>query len=79
MPGGRSARPHEVLAAMDANGVAGAVIVTPSVYGTDNGYSLEAYALAPERFRIVGLVEMTAPDVGAVSVDAAGIPKIAIS
>jgi len=61
---GRSARPHDVLAAMDANGVAGAVIVTPSVYGTDNGYSLEAHALAPERFRIVGLVEMTARDVG---------------
>jgi L-fuconolactonase len=60
---GRSARPREVLAAMDANGVAGAVIVTPSVYGTDNSYSLEAHALAPERFRIVGLVEMGADDV----------------
>lgn len=60
---GRSARPLEVLAAMDANGVTGTVIVTPSVYGTDNGYSLEAHALAPERFRIVGLVDMTADDV----------------
>jgi predicted TIM-barrel fold metal-dependent hydrolase len=60
---GRSARPREVLAALDEHGVAGAVIVTPAVYGFDNSYSLETYDLAPERIRVIGLVDMTAPDV----------------
>jgi L-fuconolactonase len=60
---GRSARPAEVLAALDAHGVRGAVIVTPSVYGFDNGFSLEAYALAPDRFRVVGLVDASGDDV----------------
>jgi len=60
---GRSARPAEVLAALDEHGVFGAVIVTPTVYGFDNGFSLEAHELAPERFRVVGLVDATGDDV----------------
>jgi len=60
---GRSARPAEVLAALDAHGVHGAVIVTPTVYGFDNSFSLEAHELAPDRFRVVGLVDATRADV----------------
>jgi L-fuconolactonase len=65
---GRSARPAEVLAALDEHGMHGAVIVTPTVYGFDNGFSVEAYELAPDRFRVVGLIDATGVDVeGAVS------------
>jgi predicted TIM-barrel fold metal-dependent hydrolase len=60
---GRSARPAEVLAALDEHGVYGAVIVSPSVYGYDMSFSLEAYELAPERFRVVGLVDAAREDV----------------
>ena len=60
---GRSARPGEVLAALDEHGVRGAVIVTPTVYGFDNGFSLEAYELDHDRFRVVGLVDPGREDV----------------
>jgi predicted TIM-barrel fold metal-dependent hydrolase len=60
---GRSARPAEVLAALDEHGVHGAVIVTPTVYGFDNGFLVEAYELAPDRFRVVGLIDATGVNV----------------
>jgi L-fuconolactonase len=60
---GRSARPAEVLAALDEHGVHGAVLVSPAVYGYDISYSLDAYELAPERFRVVGLVDAAREDV----------------
>lgn len=60
---GRSARPQQILDTMNEHGVRGAVIVTPTVYGFDNGFSLEAYDLDPNRFRIVGLVDATSEDV----------------
>jgi L-fuconolactonase len=60
---GRSARPEEILAALDAHGVAGALLVTSSLYGFDNGYGLAAHESAPSRFRLVGLVDATDEDV----------------
>jgi L-fuconolactonase len=60
---GRSARPAEVLAALDENGVFGAVIVTPTLYGFDNGISIEAYELAPDRIRVIGLIDSSREDV----------------
>jgi len=66
---GRSARPAEIIATLDANNVRGALLVTPMVYGLDNAYALEAYALAPDRFRVVALLDMIAADV-AQAVDA---------
>jgi L-fuconolactonase len=60
---GRSARPQQIVDTMNEHGVRGAVIVTPTVYGFDNGFSLEAFDLDPARFRIVGLVDAAAEDV----------------
>ena len=54
---------EEMVAAMDAAGVSAAVIVTTILYGWDNGYSLDAYAAHPGRFRVMGRVEPFAPGV----------------
>ena len=61
-----SATPSEVLATFDENDVAGALVVTPSIYGFDNSYSTDACAVAPDRFRVVGLVDSSRPDVAEV-------------
>jgi L-fuconolactonase len=47
---------------MDAVGVESAIIVTPSLYGYDNGYPLAAAAARPERFGVVGRLDPGAPD-----------------
>jgi L-fuconolactonase len=52
----------QMLAAMDAAGVHGAVLVATSHYGWDNGYSLDAAKQAPSRFRVVGRVDPHAAD-----------------
>jgi predicted TIM-barrel fold metal-dependent hydrolase len=57
------ATPAAMLAVMDANGVSGALVVSPSVYGYDPGYSLAAYRLHPDRFRVIGRVDSARPDV----------------
>jgi predicted TIM-barrel fold metal-dependent hydrolase len=60
-------RPHETgtreafAAVLDAHGVAHALLVQPSCYGTDNAAMLDAMARSPGRFKGIAVV---APDVG---------------
>jgi L-fuconolactonase len=58
-----SATPAEALATFDEHGVRGALVVTPGIYGFDNSYSTDAYQLAPDRFRVVGLLDSSRLDV----------------
>src|SRR5260370_23248485 len=54
----------EMVAAMDAVGVDGAVLVSPfSMYGYDASYALEAYAAHPGRFGLVKPVDPNDPGV----------------
>ncbi|MGA8552324.1 MAG: amidohydrolase family protein [Stellaceae bacterium] len=54
----------QMVAAMDAVGVDGAILVSPfSMYRYDAGYALEAYAAHPSRFRLVKPVDPTDPAV----------------
>jgi predicted TIM-barrel fold metal-dependent hydrolase len=52
-----------MLAAMDANAVTGALVVSPSVYGYDPAFAVAAYQQHPERFRVIGRVDPERPDV----------------
>ena len=54
----------QMVAAMDAVGVDGAVLVSPfSMYRYDAGYALEVHAALPDRFRLVKPVDPTDPAV----------------
>src|SRR5271156_6737128 len=54
----------QMVAAMDAVGVDGAVLVSPfSMYRYDASYALEVYAAHPNRFRLIKPVHPTAPAV----------------
>jgi predicted TIM-barrel fold metal-dependent hydrolase len=54
----------QMVAAMDAVGVDGAVLVSPfSMYRYDASYALEVYAAHPSRFRLVKPVDPTDPAV----------------
>ncbi len=54
----------QMVTAMDAVGVDGAVLVSPfSMYGYDAGYALEAYAAYPDRYRLVKPVDPNDPGV----------------
>ncbi len=54
----------QMVAAMDAVGVDGAVLVSPfSMYRYDAGYALEVYGAHPSRFRLVKPVDPTDPAV----------------
>jgi L-fuconolactonase len=54
----------QMVAAMDAVGVDGAVLVSPfSMYRYDASYALEVYAAHPNRFRLVKPVDPTDPAV----------------
>jgi L-fuconolactonase len=57
------ATPEAMLAAMDANGVTGALVVSPSVYGYDSAYSVAAYQQHPDRFRVIGRIDPERSDV----------------
>jgi predicted TIM-barrel fold metal-dependent hydrolase len=55
---------EQMVAAMDAVGVDGAVLVSPfSMYRYDASYALEVYAAHPTRFRLVKPVDPTDPAV----------------
>lgn len=56
------AEPAALLAAMDAEGVERAAVVTPSAMGWDNSYTLDAVRAAPARFVAVGRIDLTAAD-----------------
>jgi L-fuconolactonase len=54
----------QMVAAMDAVGVDGAILVSPfSMYGYDASYALEVFAAHPSRFRLVKPVDPTDPAV----------------
>ena len=54
----------QMVAAMDAVGVDGAVLVSPlSMYRYDAGYALAVYAAHPTRFRLVKPVDPADPAV----------------
>ncbi len=52
-----------MLALMDAQGVHGALVVSPSIYGYDNTYSIAAWERHPDRFRVVGRVDSARADI----------------
>jgi L-fuconolactonase len=54
----------QMVSAMDAVGVDGAILVSPfSMYRYDAGYALEVFAAHPNRFRLVKPVDPTDPGV----------------
>jgi predicted TIM-barrel fold metal-dependent hydrolase len=57
------ASPEGMIALMDAHGVAGALVVSPAIYGYDTTYSRDAVVQHPDRFRVVGRVDSARPDV----------------
>jgi len=62
--GPQSANGEEMVAAMDAVGVDGAIIVsTFNLYRYDPSYALEVYARYPDRFRVVKPIDATDPGV----------------
>jgi predicted TIM-barrel fold metal-dependent hydrolase len=62
--GPQSANGEEMVAAMDAVGVDGAIIVsTFNLYRYDPSYALEVYANYPERFRVVKPIDPANPAV----------------
>ncbi len=63
----------QMVAAMDAVGVDGAVLVSPfSMYRYDASYALEVFAAHPTRFRLVKPVDPTDPAVADTIADWAG-------
>jgi 2-pyrone-4,6-dicarboxylate lactonase len=50
------------LALMDTLGIARAVLVQPSIYGTDNGAMVDALTRHPDRFRGVAVVDRSVDD-----------------
>lgn len=55
------ALPGELLAAMDAHGVAHTLLVQPSAYGSDHRFMLAAVRENPARFSAIGLLEPCDP------------------
>jgi predicted TIM-barrel fold metal-dependent hydrolase len=66
-------------AVMNALGIDRAVLVQPSVYGTDNRLLLETLALAPDRLRGVVVVEPSIADGEIAALDRAGIRGVRIN
>jgi L-fuconolactonase len=65
----------DMVAAMDAVGVAGAVLVSPfTMYRYDASYALEVYRQHPERFGLVKPVDPTDPGVAETIADWAATP-----
>jgi len=52
----------DLMAMLDGAGVARAVLVQPSVYGTDNSCMLDAMAAHPDRFRGVVVIDSATPE-----------------
>lgn len=79
--GWAAARPvtaEQLLAGMDATGIAQAALVQASTaYGYDNSYVLDSAARFPDRFVVVGCLDPLAPDVPARLAELAGHPTVA--
>jgi L-fuconolactonase len=68
--GPNSVTGDEMVAAMDAVGVDGALLVSPfALYAFDGTYALEVYAKHPTRFGLIKPVDTTAPGVADVIAD----------
>src|ERR1700742_952492 len=68
--GPQSANGEEMVAAMDAVGVDGAIIVsTFNLYRYDPSYALEVYAKYPDRFRVVKPIDATDPGIDEIVAD----------
>ncbi|MPY91666.1 MAG: amidohydrolase family protein [Acidimicrobiia bacterium] len=66
---------HDMVAAMDAVGVDGALLVSPwTMYRFDPSYALEVHAAHPGRFALITPVDPRREDVGDVVADWAGTP-----
>src|SRR5262252_4766849 len=64
LAGPPSATGDEMVAAMDAVGVDGALLVSPfSLYGFDASYALDVHAAHPGRFALIKPVDSTDPNV----------------
>src|SRR5215469_6388211 len=60
----------DMVAAMDAVGVDGALLVSPfAMYGYDGSYALEVYTAHPRRFGLIKPVDPTDPKVADVIAD----------
>jgi L-fuconolactonase len=55
--------PEELITMMDGANVGAAVLVTPSIYGSDNSLALHAWQLFPDRFRVIGRIDATRVDI----------------
>lgn len=65
----------DMVAAMDAVGVDGALLVSPwTMYRFDASYALEVHAAHPGRFGLIKPVDPRRPDVGEVVEEWAGVP-----
>jgi len=69
----------DYLRMLDTLGVERAVLVQPSVYGTDNTVMLEAMKTAGGRFRGVAVVEDDIPDDELKQLDAAGVRGVRVN
>jgi L-fuconolactonase len=70
LEGPASATGEEMVAAMDAVGVDGAILVSSfNLYRYDPSYALEVYAAHPERFRVVKPLDVNDPGVPDVVAD----------
>lgn len=81
---GRNYTPHPVglddyLPVMAALGIDRAVLVQPSVYGTDNSALLDALARMPERLRAVAVVPPEIADADLMALHAAGVRGIRVN
>ncbi len=66
---------EEMVEAMDAVGVDGAILVSSyNLYRYDPSYALAVHAAWPQRFRVVRPVDVTDPDIDAVLADWAATP-----
>lgn len=73
------ALPADYMAMLAKLGVARAVLVQPSVYGTDNAAMLDAMAAAGPRYRGVAVIDEAASDDELARLDAAGVRGIRLN
>jgi predicted TIM-barrel fold metal-dependent hydrolase len=73
------ALPETLLAAMDAAGVAMAILVQPSFLGEENGFLLAAIAEQPNRFRGIAVVPSDLSEAGLVELRQRGILGIRLN
>lgn len=73
------ALPETLLAAMDAESVATAILVQPSFLGEENGFLLGAIAACPDRFQGIAVVSPDLSEAGLADLRACGILGIRLN